>query len=703
VQTFLLWSVVSIAALAIATATFLVIAAPIDLVRDQLVQKVRDRTGRDLAVAGPTSLTFFPSMGLSLRDVSLSPPPGMTGEPMARVAEMNVRMPLWPLLRGEVQIEKLVLRRPELDLRIDAEGRRNWEFRRLADKPTGVSRGAGGGKGGSDLDRLRSLSLGDVRIEDGTIRYFDERRALREEITGIDLEIGLASLESPLEARGDFTLRQENVDVSGRLDSLGTLLAGLPSRLVVRLAGQPVEATYEGTIATAPATTLAGALTVKSGSLAGFAAWAGTPLAKGEGRGPLALSGKLETTAASIALTEADAQLGDTAVRGFAVLETRAGARPRISADLRLSALDLTRWLTPDGERPKEGSRDDAGAGPGKAAPPRSMDDLLRGTKGDQPQVRGFVARHGWSDVPFKLERLGAVDADVKLLADRVSYRKMQAGPTRITATLADRVVDATIDEMQLYEGSGRGEVHLDASGTSARLEANLRLDDVAAFELLRDASEFDWIAGRGRVSLAIKGNGRSEREIVETLDGKAEFSFHEGALIGIDVSGIIRNLQQGRIPRLERNRSDKTAFSELAASFVIKNGIAENRDLRLVSSLVRVTGSGSANLPRRTLDYTARPRLITTSSGQDNNKAQTGLELPIRITGSWDRPDVAADFDAVLKDPDQVVEAAKEIGKQFKGKKLGEALRNFLEEDDDGNATKQKARDLLRKFMKPQ
>jgi AsmA protein len=440
--------------------------------------------------------------------------------------------------------------------------------------------------------------------------------------------------------------------------------------------------------------------------LNGLAAWVGSPL-EAEGEGPLAISGKLETTATSIALTDADAQLDDASIKGFAVLETGSGTRPRLSADLRLSALDLTRWLTPGAVRPGRSTRSGAASAPDDSQPPRSIDDLLRGTKVDGPQVRGFIARHGWSDVPFNLAALGVVDANVKLDIDRLEYRDMKAGRTRITAALADRIVEATIDEMQLYEGSGRGEVHFDASGPTAALDADIQLDEIAAFDLLRDATEFDWIAGKGRISLAIKGQGRSEREIVETLDGKAEFAFHNGAVIGIDVPGIVQNLQQGRIPRLERNRSDKTAFSELAASFKIENGIAENRDLRLVSSIVHVSGAGRADLPRRTLDYTAKPKLLATTSGQANGQSPTGFELPVRITGSWDRPDIAADFDAVLKDPGQVVEAAKEIGKKFKGKKLGEALQNFLEEEDDEDSktgrTKKKARDFLRKFIKPQ
>src|SRR5690606_2390853 len=119
-------------------------------------------------------------------------------------------------------------------------------------------------------------------------------------------------------------------------------------------------------------------------------------------------------------------------------------------------------------------------------------------------------------------------------------------------------------------------------------------------------------------------------------------------------------------------------------------------------SALVQVTGSGTADLPRRTLDYTVRPKLLTGST-TSGDKPPAGLELPVQITGSWDDPKYTADIDSVLKNPDNVVEAVRDIRRRLKGKKLGEALDDLLgggNEDDDGK--KPKARDLLRQFLKP-
>lgn len=704
--TVLLWGTVTVAALAAATATFLFIATPTDLLRDRVVEEVRKQTGRDLSVAGGVSLSLFPSIGVSLRDVALSAPPGMPGVPMARVAEMTIETPLRQLLVGDLTIEQLVLHRPELDLRIDADGRRNWVFDRPDRQAAGSSRSAGGTPSGRSLSGLQAFPIANVRIEDGTLRYVDEKRKVRETITSLDLEVSVTSLTSPLETRGDFMLRDQEVRFRGSLDSLSTLLAGLPSQVAVRLTGEPIDATYEGTISTAPVTRLAGALDVKAGSLHGLTAWFGTSLPEDEPDGPVLLGGKLETTATSIALTETNAEVAGRAINGFAVLETRTEPRPRLSADLRISALDLDHLLRPDGERARgrsDGRNQDGEGDSGEAQRPQTIDDLLRGTQSGEPRVRGFIARHGWSDVPFDLDALGDLDGEVKLRIDRLTYRDLQARDARITATLMDRVLDASIDRMQLYEGTGSGTIQLDAAGSVPELQANLQLVEVSALDLLKDAAEFDWVDGKSRISFAIRGEGRTEREMVETLDGDAQLAFSDGALVGFDIPGMITGLQQGRIPRLQRNEADRTRFNELAASFTIKDGVAENRDLSLASPLVRVTGSGSANLARRTLDYTVRPALVTASARQGSGEP-AGLELPIRITGSWDRPTYTADMDAVVKNSDDVVEAVKEIGRQLKGKDLKGALQDLLGDDENGNPSseKPKAKDLLRQLLRP-
>src|SRR5690606_31549227 len=126
----------------------------------------------------------------------------------------------------------------------------------------------------------------------------------------------------------------------------------------------------------------------------------------------------------------------------------------------------------------------------------------------------------------------------------------------------------------------------------------------------------------------------------------------------------------------------------------------------RLVSPLVRLTGSGTVDLKARTFDYMLRPRIVASLEGQGRDEGQNtpGVEIPVSVTGTWDERKFTPDLKGLLKDPDAMT-TLREIGKQFKGKSAGEIANELLGkgESADGESTKKKAKDLLRQFMAPQ
>ena len=74
----------------------------------------------------------------------------------------------------------------------------------------------------------------------------------------------------------------------------------------------------------------------------------------------------------------------------------------------------------------------------------------------------------------------------------------------------------------------------------------NLILDRVALRPLLADALQFPWLEGSGKIYLELAGQGLTERQIVESLNGKIEMASADGAIIGLDVGKIVRDLQRG-------------------------------------------------------------------------------------------------------------------------------------------------------------
>src|SRR5262245_47313557 len=96
----------------VASLTFFVIAAPVDFVREQLVQQVKARWGRELLIAGPTSISLLPQVSVRLGDVSLSEPPGMSAGPLLTAETFDIVVPLLALLCRRFAVKRrLVVQR----------------------------------------------------------------------------------------------------------------------------------------------------------------------------------------------------------------------------------------------------------------------------------------------------------------------------------------------------------------------------------------------------------------------------------------------------------------------------------------------------------------------------------------------------------------------------------------------------------------
>ena len=691
------YAALGLGCLLLGAVTFLLVAAPVELVRDRVIEQVKARTGRDLVVAGPTSLVFFPRLAISLGDVAFSAPRGMGGAPTLAVRTLEAEVGFASLFTQQPNLRRLVLTRPVFELRVDAQGRRSWDFAsaapgsmQVAQLASGEGRpqlipvsipaaqaAAGGGNLAAGFETLSPVS---IRIAEGSARYLDERSGLRHDVTALDLDIALGA--GPLQAKGSFAWRGEKVAVDGNLSSLRALIEQRSARLSLKLAGQPMEASYVGSLDVAGGIALEGNVNFKSPSVQALGNWAGRPIAAGRDAGALTLSSSLTGGGGRVSLAGLTATLGETSLTGALAIESKE-ARPYVSGTLKLSELDLGGILIRPNPGPDAATPDRR---PPQAVPPRG------------PQVRGFTKRAGggadWSDDLIDLTPLGLADANLALSADRLLYKDVKTGPVRLSLNLEDRVARLTLEEMTLYDGRGRGVVTLDGRSQAPATTANLLLDGISAQPLLKDALGFEWLEGRSTIAIALAGQGVSERQIVATLNGKVDLATTNGTIDAIDVAKILRNIEQGRFSGLRMTAGEKTPFSELAGIFTIANGIADNQDLRLVSPNVRVTGAGSFNLPARSLDYTVRPKVASLNANTDRAVINlSNVEIPVRIEGPWDKPNFS------VAGQEQILEAMKEIGKNLKSKDVEEALKGLFGGGD--GQPKVKPRDILEKLFK--
>jgi AsmA protein len=687
------YGALTLACLGVAAIAFLLVAAPVDLVRDRIVEQVKARTGRDLVIAGPTTVSIFPRPAVSLSDVVLSAPEGMDAPPILAVPAIDAELRLWSLLMGQPAVDRLTLHRPAIELSVDKQGRRSWEVagfqtrrpRTTTSAPATDDRQAPSSSAAPAEPRsgaLAKLGAGSIKIVDGTVRYRDEVSGTLTDIEKLNFAFAAEDAEAPLKIDGTLTVRGVPLAIAGTISPLQALFANQPTQMALKVSGPPFEATYQGTLEVVNGLSLDGALRLQAASARALGDWLGRPLAPNDDTSAVTVSANLKATPAQVAISSLQVSVGATGIAGSLVLDAKTAGtadvqKRRLTGNLDLSELDLGRLFTKPGRKP-----DVSLATPPAAAPPPTV----------SPSAERHSRSRTWSDDPINLSLLGLLDVNLAVSAGRLVYQDIKTGPSKLSVSLENGVARITLESIELYGGRGRGLLTLDSSGAVLVSSANLKLDGVTLRPLLADALNFPWLEGRGDVGLALAGKGLTERQIIETLAGKVDIASADGAVVGLDVSKIVRNLQRGRLPSLTLSPEEKTSFSELSGTFTISNGVAKNQDLKLISSHLQLNGEGTIDLGPRQIDYTMRTKLAAGEPEAGATIKVGSIEVPISIVGPWERPNFG------IKGQEQLSGTLRQIGRNLKSQDVRDAVKGLLQGDDEKRV---KPRELLDKLLK--
>lgn len=701
---------------------YLVLNPPSDFIRQKITEQVKARTGRDLVIAGPATFAFFPELGVSLHDVSLSAPSGMDGT-LLHAEALQVSVEPMSLLQQRPKINAVTLRQPVFDFHVDKNGRNNWKFAAnrtptqvaelqrtgtLRDVGTFVVAAADVDGNSAAIPAISNVQLDNVSIKDGTFRFSDDRTGRKSQVSGINVKLGLPSLESPLVANGNFVWRDQRLDFDGKIENVRGLLMNAPAHLAFSTKNGLINASYDGDLTVHDGAVLDGQVSAKADSARQLAEWFGSKLPPVTGFGPLSIVGKLQTADNVTVFSNATFALDGETAKGT-IKVTTGGVRPFVEANLAISALDLNKYLTNAVVGTLATESANAPAGPAPAAAPTASpstqpDEIQKLLQKQGTKVYGVEQRAGWSSERLNLTLLGIVDGKAHLSVGKLHFKNVSIGQSSVDVAVNNRVMQATFNDVALYEGRGRGVLTLNGSTGTANIGANFNLDSVSALPFLKDAANFGWVSGNANVKLQLAANGASQLQLIESLNGNAGFQFSNGAIVGFNLPGALRGLSQGNFGALRTSPTEKTDFSALAATFTVTNGVAQNQDLQLVSPLLRATGSGVIHMPQRTVDYTVKPKLIASLEGQGGDAQASGIEVPVRITGSWDHPSYHPDLNGVLADPNKTMDAIKNIGKKLKGKNTDEIVDSLFgkkgDEDPQTEKTKRKAKKLLNQLF---
>ena len=557
---------------------------------------VQAKTGRAFEIAGNLDVDIGRIVTVTADGVRLGNAAWSKRGDMATTERLMLQVEAWPLLLGRVRLPELRLTKPDVRLETDPDGGPgNWDF-------------------GFDDDGGEPLQLRRLWIDDGRLRFDDDAGK-----TAIDIDLASqqprdGDTTPPIALQGDGRWSGNAFTLEGTAESpLALQDSERPFRLDLRARAGATRAHARGTL-TDPFRlrdfdlrfALAGRNLADLYPLVGLAL-PDTP--------PYAVDGRLTRDAATWHYDDFSGKVGQSDLAGSAAVTT-GRERPLFKANLvskRLDLDDLAGFLggTPDAE--------------GEALDPKLAQRAAK------QAARGKVL----PSTPYDLTKLRAMDADVRLRAQRINAPKLP-----IDDMDAHLKLDAGLARLEplnfgVAGGDIRSTVQMDARNDTirTRLKADVRRIELAQLfpgvELTRDA------AGRLAGSFNLAGTGNSIAAMLASADGDIALGMGRGQISNllVELAGI--DIYEALKFMIGKDR--KVAVRCAFADFGVKRGVMDSRALAFDTSDTLIVGQGRVDLREETLDLELRPR--------PKDRSILVLRSPLHIGGTFADPSFRPDF----------------------------------------------------------
>ena len=259
-------------------------------------------------------------------------------------------------------------------------------------------------------------------------------------------------------------------------------------------------------------------------------------------------------------------------------------------------------------------------------------------------------------DTPIDLSALKKLNASGEAKIGWLKLANVKTENVNIGLKAADGVATLSPFSANLYQGSMSGMLKVDARATPT-IAFKQNMKSVSIGPLMVDAINNDMLSGTGTVNVDVTTQGTSVNALKKALSGNAALNLADGALKGVDIAGSIRDIKSKvnflKTKDASADKSKKTDFSELTATFSIKNGVAHNEDLAMKAPVLRLAkgdSRGDIDIANETINYLAKPTVVKSLKGQGGAELDdlSGISIPIKITGSFTSPKYGMDFAAI-------------------------------------------------------
>jgi uncharacterized protein involved in outer membrane biogenesis len=516
---------------------------------------------------------------------------------MASADRVEFTIRLWPLLRRQVRIPELNLRKPVLYLEMGPQRVGNWKFGKDASSRTQFSQlWIDGGRlsfvdaaNRTDIDAQVSSRSDNATGSSVEVAGNGQWKGSRFRMKGV--------AESPLKLRNrDRPYRIDLHAVAGatKAHARGTLVDPVLLRdfdLQLALSGQDLADLYPLLGIVAP----------------------NTP--------PYKLDGRLtrEITGAETRIWHYDnfhGIVGDSDLSGDASIET-GRARPYLRGNLVSKLLDFDDLAGFVNKAPQAGNGEATNARlAAQASSERASSRLL-------------------PDRPYELDKLRAMDADVRYKAHHISAPKWPLDNMDTHLLLENGVLRLEPLTFGVAGGQVRAVMRMDARGNPIRTRAQINARGLQLRKLVPDVKLAQDAIGRIGGDVTLAGTGNSIALMLGSSDGDVALGMGRGQisnllmeLAGIDIAETLKFLVRG-----DRKIPIRCAFGD----FGVSNGVMTARSMAFDTADTIIIGEGTINLREETLLLKLRPR--------PKDRSLLALRTPLWIDGTFKDPDIHPDY----------------------------------------------------------
>lgn len=665
-------------------------------IKSEISRVVLEQTQRKLVIAGTPKLSVWPDVGITLQGVTLSE--HASDAAFLSLDAARVSVAVMPLLSHQVQVSALEVDGLKAAFIKHKDGSLNIADLMGKDAAKANAKPADGAKATSEPLQLHVKS---IRLAHAQLSWRDDQTGSHTDVSNLSLSTGAVQADSANQTASvdkllltiagktgsdDFELKLDapKLNLSPKQSSSETLtltatLNGATRNASVNLSLNGVQGHAEQLSMTSLAVQLdvkVGDNSVKgqlSSPVAVNVANQAVSLSKLTGslnianpampmkqvtlpiQGSLQFNGKAQSAALNLSTQFDESKIVTSLKVGkFSPLA--------LAFDLNIDKLNIDQYLPP---KPAETANTPAGGAAAAKEAPINLSVL-----------KGLTA-HG-------AVRIGALQVS-KLKLDKINAE----------INLANGKLDVAPLTLNLYQGSANGNISANANGNAVAVKQTLT--GISINPLMKDLMNKDLLEGRGTVALDIHTTGDTVSAMKKALGGTASLSLKDGAVKGINLAQTLRDakVKLGMADSTQAaNASQKTDFSELAASFKIANGVAHNDDLSMKSPYIRLGGAGDIDVGAGQMNYLAKATVVNSDLGQGGAELGQlkGLTVPVRVSGAFESLSFKIEWGAMLEDATKAqVEAKKAELKAQADAKVKEAQTKAAD------ALKDKARNALK------